>query len=230
MMDKTIFKVARYNPITLHSITIGTGFFVSYKNNVYFVTASHVFEDSALEDNEKYVLISSTVIKNNKILFSELKQNVILTRKNSCKTYDYDIAIGILTSLPLFEDQDYGVNVIDIDDGYYKIERDDHVEVCGYPSFYVEQFKDCEVTKYVPPYCFKSKVVETGFENYIVMDNNTGILNYGGMSGAPVFIEGKLAGVFNAGTQDIDGNPKLLFCRIGFLAYLLTYHYKFLNH
>lgn len=212
------------------SNSIGTGFFVSYQKNVYFVTASHVFEDDVLQEDESYALISSTAIKNNKALFSELKPNIILIRNNIFKPYEYDIAIGKLTSLSLFESLGFEVDIIDIDDGHYKIERGEHVAVYGYPSFYEEKCKDHEVNNYVAPYCFRSKVVdEISDELYIIMDNDPSVLNYKGMSGSPVFIGGKLAGIFNAGTHDIDGNVKLLFSRVAFLAHLLTSHYIFLN-
>lgn len=160
-----------------------------------------------------------------------MKRSIILTRKNSHKFYEYDIAIAKFSSLSSFENLDLGFGIIDINDGYYEIERGDHVKVLGYPNFNERQFKNNELVTCEAPYGFESIVVdEISLENSIVMNNRTGILDYRGMSGAPVYIDGKLAGMFNAGSEDLEGNPVLLFCRIGFLARLITYHYRFLNH
>lgn len=225
-IEKTICKIVVNNPVDGTYKNIGTGFFVSHNGFVYLITASHVVDDHQLQENESFAIMSSTAFKNAKPLFCELKLSSIITRKDSDKPYRCDIAFVKLFGVEFFEKQGFGINITDIEDSQFKCEEGDNAFVYGYPDHHNNHFGG-SVQEYVPPYSLKSTVSYIlDYDGYVVMENKSYVPYHHGLSGSPVYIKGKLAGVFNAGSKNPDGQPVLLFCGIGQLAYLLYHLYK----
>lgn len=221
--EKNIFKIVKIgkDEITL----MGTGFFVRYNAYVYVISASHVFEKFELSYGEKYAILSSLFFYEGKAFFHKIDEKKLVLKNNSKFSYDFDLAVYKLCPLAMFEND--GINLIDLNNGCYTPKISGRVLVKGYPDFYNEKYSSVKTDQIIPPLSIKSTILtDVSIDKHYLISNDTGNINFGGMSGAPVCLGGKLVGVFCGAAISDEGFSVFRVCKIGFIAFVIDYVLK----